>query len=192
MKKIYFSKHEIFSTQITNNKINISKIIKEFKQNSDKYHYTHFINNRWENIYLSPSDAPSILPLLSNLQSIALSLYSNTLSPHQTLIIPHDLLGYEKNEFWFNLSEKGQSTRIHNHKEQSNISGVFYLQVPKNSPNLFFKDEKDTIEIQVKEGMVVFFPSKLDHYVPENKNDSTRISIAFNCYIFPLMFTTNN
>lgn len=192
MKKILFSNHKIFLTKITNKKVDISTILNEFKQNSSKYKYTHYINKRWENIYLSPSHIPSVLPLLSNIQSIALEIYHNLIDAHQTLIIPHELLGYEKNEFWFNTSTKGQSTRIHNHHQKSIISGVYYLEVPKNSANLFFKNNKDKLEIESKKGRLIFFPSELDHYVLENKSEDPRISLAFNFYKFPLINTINS
>ena len=42
------------------------------------------------------------------------------------------------------------------------------------------------LEVESKKGEVIFFPSKLDHYVPENKSCDMRISLAFNCFTFPL------
>jgi hypothetical protein len=76
---------------------------------------------------------------------------------------------------------------MHNHNERAIVSGVFYLEVPESSANLFFKSGKDEeLEIESKVGKMVFFPSKLDHYVPENKSNKTRISLSFNCYKFPL------
>ena len=190
MKKIIFKKHPIYYTKAEDKNINIDLILKEFYHNTKEYQYTHFINERWENIYLSPQNIPSVLPLLSFALSKALEIFRESLEPHQTLVIPHALLGYEKNEFWFNSASAGQSTGMHNHNEGAIISGVFYLKVPDGSANLFFKCGKDKdLEMQSKTGKMFLFPSKLDHYVPENKSSDTRISLAFNCYIFPISAT---
>jgi hypothetical protein len=187
MKKTVFAGHNIYSTNVEEENINIDQILKEFYQNTEKYQYTHYIKKRWENIYLSPQDVPSVLPFLSFAMSTALEIFRDVLEPHQTLIIPHALLGYEKNEFWFNAASEGQSTRMHNHNEQALVSGVFYLKAPNNSANIFFKSGKDEeLKIEPKTGKIVFFPSVLDHYVPENTSSETRISLAFNCYKFPI------
>ena len=193
MKKIVFSGYSLFSTDVCDENIDVNNILLEFDNNTSKYNYTHYINNRWENIYLNPQDIPSVLPLLSFALSMALELFRDTLEPHETLIIPHELLGYEKNEFWFNSASKGESTRMHNHIEHAIVSGIFYLHVPENSANLFFKSaNKSELEIKAETGKMIFFPSELDHYVPENNSSETRISLAFNCYKFPLSASALN
>ena len=186
MKKQIFSGNAIYTISIDSDKIDISQILNEFNNNVEHYTFTHYINKRWENIYLNPQLIPSALPLLSIAISNALDLFRDTLEPHQTLLIPHELLGYNKNEFWFNTSTTGQSTRLHNHVQNAFLSGVFYLNVPDNSANIFFKSNDQTFELEVKTGEMIFFPSGLDHYVLENKSSETRISLAFNLYLFPI------
>ena len=183
-----FLDHSIFSTTISNKKIDIDAILHEFQKNTKHYTHTHFINNRWENIYINPQHIPSILPLLSEIHSIAIEAFHAKLAPHQTLIIPHELLGYEKNEFWFNAARPGESTGVHNHNGKAIISGVYYLQVPENCGNIvFLKGNKEEMEISAKSGKLLFFPPELDHYVQENMGSETRISLSFNCYLFPLL-----
>ena len=131
MKKDNFLEHSIFSTTISDKKIDIDVILDEFHNNTDNHTHTHFINNRWENIYINPQKIPSVLPLLSKIISEAIKEYHHRLKPHQTLVIPHELLGYEKNEFWFNSALPGESTGSHNHNGKAIISGVYYLQVPE-------------------------------------------------------------
>ena len=54
----------------------------------------------------------------------------------------------------------------------------------KMTPHLFFKSGKNNeLEFQVETGKIVFFPSALDHYVPENQSTETRISFSFNLYL---------
>ena len=182
-----FLEHSIFSTTILDEKINIDLILREFHKNTKHHTHTHFIKNRWENIYLNPKHIPSILPLLSKIHSIAIKTFHTKLAPHQTLVIPHQLLGYEKNEFWFNSALPGESTGVHNHNGKAIISGVYYLQLPKNCGNIVFvKDNKEKLEISVKPKQLLLFPSGLDHFVQNNNGSKNRISVAFNCYYFPL------
>ena len=182
-----FLEHSIFSTTISNDKIDIDAILHDFHNNTNNYTHTHFINNRWENIYINPQKIPSILPLLSEIHSIAIEIFHTKLSPHQTLVIPHELLGYEKNEFWFNSALPGESTGAHNHNGKAIISGVYYLQVPEKSGNvIFIHENKEKLDITAKPGKLIFFPAELDHYVQENEGTKKRISLSFNCYLFPL------
>jgi len=188
MKKDMFLEHSIFSSTISDKKIDIDVILHEFQNNIKHHTHTHFINNRWENIYLNPQHIPSILPLLSEIHSTAIKTFHAKLAPHQTLIIPHELLGYEKNEFWFNAALPGESTRAHNHNGKAIMSGVYYLQVPENCGNIvFLKGKKEKLEIPAEPRKLLFFPPELDHFVKENRGYKTRISLSFNCYLFPLI-----
>ena len=45
-----FLEHSIFSTTISDEKIDIDAILHKFQQNTKYHTHTHFINNRWENI----------------------------------------------------------------------------------------------------------------------------------------------
>ena len=54
------------------------------------------------------------------------------------------------------------------------------LELPENNPPLKFTDSD--LEIQPKEGELIFFPSWLKHEVTENLTDSNRICIAGNVY----------
>ena len=186
MNKQQFLQHSIYSTKIIDKRINIDNILMEFGDNKNNYKFTHFINKRWENIYLNINEIPSIKPLLSLSTSYAIEVFRKIIKPHQTLMIPNTLLGYEKNEFWFNAASKGESTDTHNHINKAAVSGVFYLQAPQNSANLFFKEDKEEMEVKAETNKLILFPAELDHYVPENKSNKKRISIAFNLYRFPL------
>ena len=186
-----FLKHSIFSTTISNKNIDADAILYEFQKNIKNHTHTHFINNRWENIYVNPHNIPSVLPLLSEIHSIAIETFHAKLAPHQTLVIPNELLGYEKNEFWFNSAFPGESTGSHNHNGKAIISGVYYLQVPEDCGNIaFLKGNKEKLEVPVKSGKLLFFQPELDHFVQENMSSKVRISLAFNFYLFPITSQT--
>ena len=48
-------------------------------------------------------------------------------------------LGLPMDEFWFNIAGPGESTGWHDHKERSELSGVYYLHVPDNSGDIHFR-----------------------------------------------------
>ena len=178
--KYSFYGNNIFSIILNNKKINIDNILNELFLHKSHYLYSHFICKRWENIYLQPNLVPSVLPILSESLAIAKNIYE------ESFIIPHELFGFSFNEYWFNIANPGESTGVHNHKKKSKVSGVFYLQIPKNSGNLNFKSERSEIfELKPKTGKLVLFPSKLNHFVTKNKSDEQRISLAFNCFTYP-------
>lgn len=77
-------------------------------------------------------------------------------------------------------------------------SGVFYLKVPENAPEIVFMDPRPAAEavrpelapgqilkqdrrtVSIKEGLVVLFPGWLGHYVAPHQGDSERVAISFN------------
>ena len=94
---------------------------------------------------------------------------------------------------WANINEKGNWNFPHNHLG-SDLSGVYYVKVPKDSGDIVFFDPRkiDTINsafeedhptsmgVQPLEGNLIMFPSYLEHMVTPSQSDETRISIAFN------------
>jgi len=103
---------------------------------------------------------------------------------------------------WIVKHHKGDYAQSHLHTN-SMISGVYYVNVPKDSGNIIFQKENTNIfypninvefneintinskeyTIDVEEGMVLLFPSWLLHSVLENLNDETRYSLAFNLFV---------
>jgi uncharacterized protein (TIGR02466 family) len=96
---------------------------------------------------------------------------------------------------WVNLHERGGFNFLHMH-EASLLSGSFYLQVPAGSGALTFRDPRAGVlhgiikgsvpnghaDIQLKpsSGLLVLFPSWMEHYVEPHESDEPRICIAFN------------
>ena len=96
---------------------------------------------------------------------------------------------------WINLHERGGFNYLHMH-EAALLSGSFYLQVPAGSGVLTFRDPRPGVlhgiikgsvpnghaDIQLKPspGLLVLFPSWMEHYVEPHESDEPRICIAFN------------
>ena len=105
------------------------------------------------------------------------------------------------NNWWININKKGSFNVKHNHPDSS-LSGVFYLQCPKDcgkivfeSPHTFTRAKlylyynsslRDSLNYHICMGFdaipgeFFIFPSDLLHYVEESGSREDRISISFN------------
>ena len=138
---------------------------------------------------LSPFDKliPEILDVLKNVVEYA------QLVPNYTIT-----------NAWININRANSSNLPHTHAG-STVSGVAYINVPKDSGKIKFMNPARTAiasyvrewewqgdirkrpiteiyEYQPVSGEILLFPSWLEHYVEHNNNmeDEPRISIAFN------------
>ena len=104
-------------------------------------------------------------------------------------------------ESWVNINDTPGAFNLQ-HIHGGVISGVFYVQVPKNSGALFLSNPapvhlwegfnmnpershfaSETIEVNPVEGTFLLWPSYLPHAVGPNTANIERISIAFNTKI---------
>jgi len=105
---------------------------------------------------------------------------------------------------WIVRHSKNDFAHSHFHTN-SLISGVYYLNKPKNSGDLIFKKDpiksnlfsitvkpefkeydytnSDKTRVVINSGDVVLFPSHLEHSVEENTTDNVRYSLAFNFFV---------
>ncbi len=105
-----------------------------------------------------------------------------------------------RHHFLFNKVGKNSTHVLHSHPG-SIISGCFYLQTYPDSPPIVFKDPRDYYKyiyynpifgrntpysllpehsMNVVDGLLMMWPSWLEHEVPLSKSDGDRITIAFN------------
>lgn len=124
-----------------------------------KKEYSHKINGRSENQYID-------LDLISEIKPVFLMTCKFGKSiVNKSLVILHKQLGFPYNEFWFNISNPGDSTGWYDHKENAKISGVFYISVLKKSGNIMFrKNDKNKDEkwfVKPKDGMMIYISIKI-------------------------------
>jgi len=113
-----------------------------------------------------------------------------------------DEFSFQLNNLWININSKFSFNRPHVHPG-SVVSGVYYVSVPKNSGNIVFNHPSRTQQYHIQDdaikvstdinsstwhitpdaGLLILFPSWLEHYVEPNNNEDERISIAFNAHI---------
>jgi|TARA_B100000900_G_scaffold367616_1_gene344234 uncharacterized protein (TIGR02466 family) len=112
--------------------------------------------------------------------------------------LSHTLVNYKISSSWGYVTRFNNAKENLHHHNNSNISGVFYLTKGASIAfsNNFLNDKfpfktgltfktldnrpNGVIELEIKEKQLIIFPSYLPHCVLENKDDSYRVSIAFN------------
>jgi uncharacterized protein (TIGR02466 family) len=97
-------------------------------------------------------------------------------------------------QMWASVNKKHHYNAIHNHGSVYHISGVFYVFAPPNSGGITFRDPRPLATASIHRpmfdnsecetftpynGLLLLFPSYLDHFVEPNNSDSDRISISF-------------
>jgi uncharacterized protein (TIGR02466 family) len=116
-----------------------------------------------------------------------------------------DFLEYEPGPLritgcWGNISPPGVHHREHSHPNNF-LSGVYYVKVPEGGDTINFHDPRlqahavapqvkklstkhaASVNVTVKPGRMVFFPSWLRHSVDANLGGDMRLSIAFNIMV---------
>jgi len=105
--------------------------------------------------------------------------------------------GIEITACWANINAGGASHAIHNHPNNF-LSGIYYVQTQAGADTVNFHDPRpqtavikppvteltsqntDQVVVSVSDGMLLMFPSYLEHSVAPNESDELRISISFN------------
>ena len=131
-----------------------------------------------------------------------LRFFVNSISPQLNSVLTD--MGWDiKNQevkitgMWAIINNKNSSNAMHIHSNNY-ISAAYYVKAPKNCGDLVFYDPRfaatyrypkisktnklnsNIVAFQPKEGMLVLFPSYLQHSVNVSKTDEERIVISFN------------
>jgi len=93
-------------------------------------------------------------------------------------------LGYN----WFNVVDiwfqQYESESEHGwHLHGNNYTGVYFLDLPEDSPKTMFKDPmnmKIEKQFDITEGDILIFPSSVIHKAPKNNSDKSKTIISWN------------
>ena len=88
--------------------------------------------------------------------------------------------GFHLHTIWFQQYDKGSLHGWHSHNQ--NYVGVYYLDMPENSPMTELFDGEKIISLDVKEGDITIFPAYILHRAPESMIDKKKTIISFNFY----------
>jgi uncharacterized protein (TIGR02466 family) len=158
-----------------------------------KAHNLHFgddLSSRAEDTFIPIDRALSLLPVLKFVADCAAEAGAD---------YGWDLenRSLEVTEFWANVNRPYDYNMRHNHVP-GHLSGVYYVKVPDGSGDIRFYDDRRlrtvTEPAPVRDsglasrsytfhptaGMMLMFPSWLDHIVGQNKTNEIRLSISFN------------
>jgi len=129
---------------------------------------SHFIDGRFENLYLDSSRLPGLDALLR----FATDAAAGRLGPD----CPPLRCG-----FWLNAMPPGSSTSRHSHEENDELlSGVYYVTAPAQSGDIVFGDGPFEIRVTPEPGLLLLFPPALLHWVEPHRGEGLRLSVAFN------------
>lgn len=128
---------------------------------------THFLYERYENLYIDRELTPELQPLLEAGEQAARAILGRT----EPMRCGH----------WFNLMGPGHRTSLHTHEEEDELlSAVYYVTAPENSGDLVLEVAPTSLRVRPLPGLMVLFPPQLPHAVETNESDQVRLSIAFN------------
>jgi uncharacterized protein (TIGR02466 family) len=101
--------------------------------------------------------------------------------------------------YWINVNKQADFNIPHTHVDSNiHFSGIWYLNVPKDSGRLTFLNPDKTVGINnsfnyfdhpftystysiiPEDNKLIFFPSNVLHYVEPSRSKEKRISVAFN------------
>jgi uncharacterized protein (TIGR02466 family) len=176
----------VFETKLDYTKKDLDKLVKEFKKfnikdTGEQSNITKATNSKY---------------VLNNVKFK--SLKKDLLK--QFYRFKDNVLKYENTDFdittsWLALSNSENEGVSHNHRN-SFYSGVYYLKVPEKSGGISFIDYNSqnfyitpTVEnsynstewaFDVKEDLLLFFPSETYHTILKNHSKDERISLSFN------------
>ena len=108
--------------------------------------------------------------------------------------LPLDIKQIQIPQLWVNVNKKGDHNIIHQHGAY-HLAGTYYVKVPKDSGRIVFRDPRpgaisnvfmvnrfdkgEFKNINLMEGLLMIWPSYLEHFVEPSQTDEERISISF-------------
>jgi hypothetical protein len=80
---------------------------------------------------------------------------------------------------WFNISPPKAYHNWHRHGGTLQAV-VYYIKTPVNCGNIEFRHKRELLNIEPYAGLLLTFPTELEHRVLENNTNEDRITLAFN------------
>ena len=191
--------HILFPTPVYQNFL-------EFRPSELKSMIDYVSNLDWasdKDIYEGPNGETTKLEadLLSEpeLENLRKKIDEEVYNFAKSLQIDFSKHGLKRINSWGNLQKKGNYIKEHRHNN-TQFSGVFYLQTPENSGDIIFTtrnatwinsywepsltgyDDLNSFEkrFSPQQCGIFLFPANLDHYVTPSHSEEERYSISFN------------
>lgn len=129
---------------------------------------SHFINGRYENVYVDVGQAPGLAIILQ------------TARGHAARLLGRDAQALRIG-CWLNIMRRGDVTSRHSHDDFDELlSGTYYIQAPQPSAALILHAKDRAHRLSPREGGFVFFAPELEHEVACHTHQVPRLSLGFN------------
>ena len=179
---------EVFKIFLHNHEEINNSILEQLYSTSEYNAYT--TTKKYENLAIKPTEVPSVQYVLLRAIAIIEKLTKQTYQ-------------IDADGWWFNIMKAGNSINVHSHSPGPVWSGVYYVTAPKGSGKICFtqnrthikespKTKEDTyyykyighnfqeVPYTPEPGMMLIYPSWLDHRVSMHSVPTDRIAISFN------------
>ena len=179
---------EIFKIFLHNNEEINDAILKQLYATAEYAEYKN--TKQYKNLAIKPNDVPSVQYVLLRAIAIVEKLTKQTYQ-------------IDADGWWFNIMKAGNSINVHSHSPGPVWSGVYYVTAPKGSGKICFTQNRTHIKESPKTkgdtyyykyighnfqevpytpepGMMLIYPSWLDHRVSMHSVPADRIAISFN------------
>lgn len=165
-------------------KLDCAYLVAEFKYHNEVKDYLLSLIDRAE--YNSPKEAKAEVNITKadwyNSRDVNREWFQYLVRPlTEQLHEMYKELGYDTvviKEMWFQQYLQNSEHGWHTHS--SNFTNVYYLELPEGTPKTKIVspyDQKTIIEVDVKEGDLLVFPSFTMHKAPPNKSINLRKTI---------------
>jgi len=177
---------------------------KNISNNSYKKYFLNLLknekNNKCNNIVSNVGGFQTKDLILLQNENITRNLFLKNTAEFVKILNNKIELKLQLSSFWINSNNKNDYNLLHNHVP-GNISGVYYIKVPKKSGRLVFQNGDLTklnsdnypyfnnanfyarYFCNINENDLYLFTSETLHYVEPNNSDEERISVSFNIKI---------
>lgn len=181
---------EVFKIFLHNHEEINQAILEQLYSTTEYNEYT--TTKKYKNLAIKPTEVPSVQYVLLR----AIAIIENLTK--QTYQIDAD-------GWWFNIMKAGNSINVHSHSPGPVWSGVYYVTAPKGSGKICFTQNRTHIKESRKTkegkkthyykyighnfqevpytpepGMMLIYPSWLDHRVSMHSVPAERIAVSFN------------
>ena len=183
---------DIFPTAVMKFKLgrNLNKTEIDFVNSHESKNYQNTGNKYSKNTFILNED---------DMKNISQFCNDSLQTYFEKIINPLTNTNIKITQSWLNYTKLNGFHHEHEHPN-SIVSGVFYFSADKTKDiisfrrteyqqiKILYKEANDyntmQTDIKIESGDLVLFPSNISHFVPPTESSKTRISLAFNSFVY--------
>jgi len=151
-----------------------NKFVKENISNIEKNYNNFPSRNKWNcDCHVVHEDDTDVYPV----NYLFLKKEYEKLS--KTVCKKFKIKDYHLSDIWYNYYKQNQYQEPHTHAGQGGLTAVHYLIFNPNYHSVTHFTNEQIKSPKIKQGDILFFPANIEHFVPKNKTDEPRLTVAF-------------